>query len=310
MIRRAPLPVAIACLLAATLFWAINYVIGSSVVTRVDPVTLTLLRWCIAVVPLVVLAQLIERPDWRAVARRWPMLLAMAVLGMVGYNLTLYWALRFTTPVSASLINAINPALIALIAALLLRERLGWRRVVGMLVGLVGVLLVITRGSWQAILAREINPGDLLMILAISVWTGYTLLGRRLHGVPPIASTAAQAALTIAVMLPVAAVTGIHPPSRPEDVTAIIVIGLLPSVGSYLLWNVALRRIPASAAGVFLNFIAVFTVAISVVLGTRAGLPELLGGALVLGGVALASLSTSWRTRTPPDSGDATERSG
>lgn len=291
MTRRAPLLVAISCLVAATLFWAVNYVVGAGIVDAIDPASLTLLRWCIAVIPLLLLAQAIERPRWREVVSRWRMLLLLALLGMVGYNLALYWALTFTTPVSASLINALNPALIALVAALLLREPLGPRRIVGTLLGLLGVLLVITRGDLGTLLARQLNAGDLLMLVAIAVWTAYTLLGRRLAGsVPPIASTAAQAVITVVVMIPVVAVSGLTLPAAPETLGALLVIGVLPSVGSYLLWNVALRRIPAPTAGVFLNLITVFTVAISLALGETIGVGEVVGGVLVLGGVAVASL--------------------
>lgn len=287
---RVGLGVAVVCLVAATAFWAVNYVVGAAVVDELGPVGLTLLRWSIAVLPLFALAQLIERPDWRAVLRHWPRLLVMAALGMVGYNLALYAALRFTTPVSASLINALNPALIALVAAILLRERLGGRRIAGILLGLIGVALVLTRGSIAALTARELNPGDLLMLVAITVWTAYTLLGRRLRAVPPVASTAVQAAMTVAIMAPVGLLTGMVLPASAGSWTALVVIGILPSVGSYLLWNVAVRRISAGSAGVFLNLITVFTVVASLLLGGTIGWAQVVGGILVLGGVALTVL--------------------
>ncbi|WBU39011.1 DMT family transporter [Homoserinibacter sp. YIM 151385] len=296
MTSRPRVGVAIACLVAATLFWAVNYVVGAGVLGEIDPVSLTLLRWLIAVAPLVLLARAIERPDSRTVLRRWPALLGLAALGMLGYNLALYFALQFTTPVSASLINALNPALIALVAALLLRQRLRPRTLAGLGIGLVGVLLVVTKGELAAVLGRSLNPGDLLMLLAIAVWTAYTILGRRLQDVPPITATAAQAVLTIGLAAPLALFGGFRLPATAEGMWAVAVIGVLPSVGSYLLWNTALRTIPAATAGVALNLITVFTVAISLALGARVGPGEVLGGVLVLGGVALASWPAGGRS--------------
>ncbi|MFE2140505.1 hypothetical protein ACFXA3_01875 [Streptomyces sp. NPDC059456] len=53
-------------------------------------------------VPLFVLAQLGERPDWRVVARSWPRVLLPAVFGFVAYNYLLHTALQYTDAVNAS----------------------------------------------------------------------------------------------------------------------------------------------------------------------------------------------------------------
>src|ERR1700712_519003 len=109
-------------LVAAALLWAGNYVVGGAAVHAMNPIALTWFRWLLAAVPL----------------------LLLAVLGVAGYTLFLYSALEFTTPLSASLINAANPAVMVLLAALLLRERIGAAAAAGLVLGLVGVLLVIT----------------------------------------------------------------------------------------------------------------------------------------------------------------------
>jgi drug/metabolite transporter (DMT)-like permease len=293
--------VAALCLVGATAFWAGNYVVGESAVDSMDPISLTLLRWAIAVGPLLVLAQRFERPDWRAVLRRWPLLLLLSVLGMAVFPLALYEALRHTTAVNAALITAVNPAMITLVAVLVLREMLGWRGWGGLALSLVGVLVVILAGSGTALTEIEVNVGDLLVLVAIAAWTAYTILGRRLGGVPPITATAVQAGLAVVVLLPVASVTGLTLPADPPSLWALIFIGVFPSVGAYLLWNVALRTVPASSAGVYLNLITVFTVAAGLFLGTTIGPLQVVGGAMVLGGVILTSRD---RPRAATTSGD------
>ncbi|MFC0678367.1 DMT family transporter [Lysobacter korlensis] len=280
---------AVLCLVGATAFWAGNYVIGEAVVDVIDPLSLTLLRWAIAVVPLVLLAHFIEHPDWRAALRRWPLLLVLALLGMAAFPLALYEALRHTTAVNASLISAVNPALITLVAVLVLRELLGWRGWSGIALSLVGVVIVILAGSGSTLTAVEVNLGDLLMLVSIAVWTAYTILGRRLHGVPPITATAIQAGMTVAGLTPVAAVNGISLPTEAPSVWALLFIGIFPSVGAYLLWNLALRTVQASTGGVFLNLMTVFIVAAGLLLGTPIGGMQVLGGLLVLGGVILTA---------------------
>jgi drug/metabolite transporter (DMT)-like permease len=273
----------------ATLFWAGNYVVGAIAVRSMSPFELTFLRWALAVAPLVVIAQLVEKPDWKAVLRRWPLQLGLALTGMLGYTLFLYAALQHTTAVNASLINALNPAMIAVLAALLVRDKLTGRGLAGIAVGLVGVMVVIVDGDLAGLLTRSYNTGDLLMLAAILVWSLYTIYGRGLSGVPPIASTAAQAGIAVVVMLPFAPAMHLSWPAEPSAVASLLYIAAFPSVGSYLLWNAALRKVRPGRAGVYLNLITVFTVLISAVLGTRLGLPQLLGGLLVFAGVLLVA---------------------
>ena len=279
---------AVALLVLATLFWAGNYLVGEQVVAAVDPLSLTWWRWALAAVPLVVVAQVLERPDWRAVARHWRPLLLSGVIGVAGYPLLLYAALQHTSAASASIINAANPALIVVAAVLLGQAAAGWRTWTGLGLGLVGVLLVLTRGDVDRLLALTFNLGDLLMLVAVVAWTAYTLLGRRL-GVPALTSTAVQVVLTTLALTPVALVSGLTVPPDAGSWWSVLYIALGPSIGSYVCWNLAVTRVSPTVAGVSMNLVTVFTLAIAALLGRPPTLVQLVGGALVVGGVLLTS---------------------
>ena len=81
------------------------------------PSSLTWIRWALALIPPSIVAKLIEKPDWRAALKHLPLLTLLGVLGITGFSLLLYYALPFTSPLNASLINAVNPALIVVMAA-------------------------------------------------------------------------------------------------------------------------------------------------------------------------------------------------
>ena len=242
----------------------------------------------LAAVPLVVVAQVLERPDWRAVARHWRPLLLSGVIGVAGYPLLLYAALQHTSAASASIINAANPALIVVAAVLLGQAAAGWRTWTGLGLGLVGVLLVLTRGDVDRLLALTFNLGDLLMLVAVVAWTAYTLLGRRL-GVPALTSTAVQVVLTTLALTPVALVSGLTVPPDAGSWWSVLYIALGPSIGSYVCWNLAVTRVSPTVAGVSMNLVTVFTLAIAALLGRPPTLVQLVGGALVVGGVLLTS---------------------
>lgn len=273
-------------LILANLFWAGNFVVGQAALDTLDPLQLTFWRWALAALPLVVLAQVLERPDWAAVLRRWRVLLLLSVLGMSGYTLLLYSALQHTSALNASLVTAANPALIVVLSVVLLRERpraLGWA---GIGLGLAGVLLVLSGGDLGRLLTFSLGAGELLIVAAITVWALYTIIARRLP-LPAITATAVQVAMAALVLAPVALATGAGLPGTASGAWSLAYIAVFPSLGSYLLWNLALKRTSAANAGNYLNLIAVFTAVITVLLGQPITVPQVLGGVLVITGVLL-----------------------
>ncbi|MFP4977551.1 DMT family transporter [Paenibacillus sp. CN-4] len=285
-------------LILANLFWAGNYVFGKYVVAELSPVQMTFMRWLIAVLVLFPIAQMIEKPDWRKIWRAWPLLLLLAVLGVAGYNFLLYEALQYTTSLNAALVNAMNPALIVLVSALVLKERISTTRGLGLVLSLLGVLLVLTEGHLSRIFQINYNAGDLLMLLAITVWTVYSILGRRTRDLPPIASTAVSALLAVLLVFPFALASGLSFHLSPRAAAGILYIGLFPSVGSFICWNSAIRVVGASRAGIYLNLITVFTAVFSVLSGNPVTWAQGAGGLLVFAGVYLASVAGSWRPHT------------
>lgn len=275
-------------LILANLFWAGNFVVGQAAMQTMEPLQLTFWRWALVAVPLLLLAHAVERPDWRSALRQWPVLLLLSALGMSGYTLLLYSALGHTSALNASLVTAANPALIMILGVVLLRDRprpLSWA---GIGLGLLGVLLVLTGGDVQRLLTFSFNTGELLIVGAITVWGVYTIIARRLN-IPAITSTAIQVAMAALTLSPLALATGAGLPATPAEGWSLAFIALFPSLGSYLLWNLALKRTSAANAGNYLNLIAVFTAAITVALGQPITVPQVAGGILVISGVLLTS---------------------
>lgn len=283
-------------LVLATLFWSGNFVVGQAAVASMTPLDLTFWRWTLAALPLLALAHFVEKPDWRAVLRRWPVLLLLSALGMSGYTLLLYGALGYTSAMNASLITAANPALIVVMAIFLLGERttrLGW---LGIGLGLLGVLLVLTRGELQRVFSLSINTGELLMIGAIVVWGSYTIIARRLD-IPAIAATAVQVTMATVTLAPFALAMHVRLPETPAEGWSLAYIAVFPSLGAYLFWNLALKTTPPGTAGNYLNLMVVFTAVITVALGTPLTLVQVAGGIMVVAGVLLTGIKGQAKLR-------------
>ncbi|UTT71072.1 DMT family transporter [Arthrobacter sp. DNA4] len=291
--------IALLSLLGATLFWAKQLRGGRRAVHSIDPLSLVFLRWAIALVPLLLIAQLVEKPCWRSVAAAWPWLLALSVCGLLGYNLLLYFALEHTDAFNASLINAFNPALITLAAAVFLRERLTPMAVVSVVMALTGVLIVISGGNVGRLATAGFGTGKVLMVGAVVVWTAYTVVGRLAPKIPPITATAVQAAVAVALLAPVRfAPGGLAFPGTGSALASLLFIAIFPSVLSYVLWNRALTVLPAAGAGVFLNLITVFTAVLTILAGQVHTAAQFVGGAIVVGGVIVTN-ARAFRRKNP-----------
>ncbi|WP_018133155.1 DMT family transporter [Effusibacillus pohliae] len=277
-------------LVLCNLFWAGNYVFGKYVVADVTPLWITFSRWLMALVALLPIAHFFEKPDWRQAAKAWLPLLSMGILGVIGYNLLLYSALVYTSATNAALMNALNPGVIVLFSVFLLRERISGFQAGGFVISLIGVLVILTKGHLAQILQTRFNFGDLLMIAAVVVWTVYSIIGKRLSGVPPITATAVSTLWATVAMAPFALA---HPVAA-SHISRLAVIGILymvifPSIGSFVFWNVAVRMIGVSEAGIFLNLIPVFTALLGLLLGEPISWAQIVGGLLVFVGVYLTT---------------------
>jgi drug/metabolite transporter (DMT)-like permease len=239
-----------------------------------------------AAVPLVLIAWMIERPDWRLALREWKLHLVQSLLGLTGYTLLIYAALMLTGAVKASVISAINPATIALAAAILLHERLNRVQVAGIVVAFVGVTIVLTGGDLGALVAQGFSAGDLLVIGSVLTWTFYSLISRRLR-TPAITATAVQAVFAVVTMLPLVAITGVGLPTEPAGMLGLAYIVVFPSIAGYALWNIGTSKVGPAKAGVFLNLLPVFTVIIALAFGATLEPAAAIGGLLVIAGVYL-----------------------
>jgi drug/metabolite transporter (DMT)-like permease len=285
-------------LVLTNLFWAGNYVFGKYVTAEISPVWITFSRWVLALCALLPMAILLEKPDWSKVKRSWLPLLLMGLFGVVGYNLFLYEALAYTSPLNAALVNSLNPALIVLCSLYLLRERMTGKQYAGLTLSLIGVLITITRGDLALLADFQLNKGDLLMLLAITVWTLYSVIGKRLADIPPITTTAISALLAVLVLLPFALASD-FPFGHVSKLSliGILYMAVFPSVGSYLLWNMAVRVTGANRAGITLHLIPVFTALLGFVLGEAMSAAQLIGGVLVCTGVLLTTGTASQRQK-------------
>jgi drug/metabolite transporter (DMT)-like permease len=285
-------------LLLIVALWASFPATSKLAFTVMPPYLLTTLRCTIA--SLFLIALLVRSGDASARALGWHDLPAFAVLGatgIVGSMALSYLGLYFTTASNAIIIQTSTPVLVAVGARVYLGERLRPVQWAGVALSAVGVLAVITRGRFAALRVTDLHAGDLIQVLGICGWSLYTLYGKRVltRYSPLVATTAAYATGTL-MLVPVTVLTASRfPPPVFGSVLGWTVIAYHAVLGAiaHVWWYRGVETVGASRAAIFMNVQPVLGIALAAALtGEQVGVWQVVGGALVLGGVVL--------TTTPP----------
>jgi drug/metabolite transporter (DMT)-like permease len=186
-----------------------------------------------------------------------------------------------------------GPLITALLAAPLIGERVSRWQIGGTALSLTGVMALISGGRLRFWRAMDSGVGDLIVLGAVSLWSLYSVLGRRAMEHRSALSASAFSVLLGLPALALAAAWEIHTGSfvfTPRLILPVLYIGIAPGVVGFLSWNAGVRRLGASGAMVFYNTLPLYGALLGrFLLGESLGLPHLVGGALIVGGGLLAA---------------------
>jgi drug/metabolite transporter (DMT)-like permease len=234
----------------------------------------------------------------RAVIRQhWRSILALATFSVGAFNSLLYLAAMTTSAINIALINATIPIMVALLAWLLLGDRTRPLQALGIGLAIIGIITVVARGDLSVLTGLQAQPGDLLMVLAVSSWGLFSvLLRRQAVPLPPLTFLTVQIATGAAVIFPfyltdLVFISGGFELNR-STALPMMYFAIFPGILAYGFWNHGVHRIGPAKAAIFMYLTPVFaSVLAGIFLGERLGPPHLIGGGLILAGLLLATRS-------------------
>ena len=262
---------------------------GKLAVEDVTPFTVAATRFTLATLLLAVWAS--RRGGFVRPARRdLPLVLALGATAVAGYNALFLYGLELA-PASdgAIIVPGLAPVFSMLIAWPVLGERIGGRRMAGLLLAFAGVAAVIQPSGG---VDRDRALGALLFVAGAACWGIYSVLGKSATARFGAVTATLYATATGALML-IPFSIGESGWSKLADgdaaaLVSILYLAVFGTVLAFVLFYEGVSRIGASRATAFALLVPIFGVLGSVlVLGESIGAGTLVGGVVILVGLWL-----------------------
>ncbi|EJM99348.1 putative permease [Phyllobacterium sp. YR531] len=282
-------------LLITAFLWGGNAVAGKFAVGHVSPMLLTVLRWLFAFLIVVAFSNRQLQQDWHVLRKHLVLLAALGGFGFTVFNMALYSALNYTSAINVTIEQAGIPMVIFIANLLLFGTKVRLGQIFGFSLSLIGVALTAGHGSLANLSSLKVNFGDALMLIAILVYSGYTVA---LRFRPEINWQSLMAAMTFFAFLTAVPFaiwewnTGAAVLPDTTGWAVIIYTAVLPSIAAQVLFIKGVEYIGANRAGLFINAVPIFGTFLAVFLLGEAFQPyHAVALVLVLGGIWIAELS-------------------
>jgi len=228
---------------------------------------------------------------------RHPVVWILGFLNAVSFILQ-HAGLAFTTASKTSLLVNFNVVFVTGLSYIFFRERLGPRKIAGVLLG-VGGVVVLETGLDISFLQHGEIIGDIMVFSAGFTWALYVLFTKR-----AVDTNFNYLDLSIAVIIttvpflifPLPFVNSTQPIAA-ASWGGILFLGLVTTLPPLIMWSRALKNVTATVSSILLLFEVLFAVLLSVVaIGETFLVIYVFGGAMILAGGILATSSSDKRT--------------
>jgi drug/metabolite transporter (DMT)-like permease len=275
------------------LFWAGNAVVGRLAAGHIPPVTLAFLRWSLAFFTILPFAWGHLMHDWGAIRERLGTMVVLSITGIGAFTSLQYWSLEHTQALNTLLLQSAAPLVVAVWSLILLGVRLTLAQAAGVMLSLTGVLVILLHGDITALASIQFNKGDIIFSVALVIFGFYSVLTLKrpqIHGLSFVAFTFGCGA---ACLIPPLIWELLSRPVMALDTANLLTlfyVAVFPSTIAYLCFNRGVQLIGANRAAPFFHVVPVFGSVMAIVfLGERPQLFHIIGFALVLTGVFVAS---------------------
>ena len=247
------------------------------------------------------LASLVIAPfSWRyfvrdlpVIKKHLPILLLLAFLGVGSFNTLLYSGLQYTQALNSVLLQTLLSAIVLVLSRVLFGVKIRALQVLGVAIAFIGAAIIIFKGSLTTLLNFRLNPGDIIILLAVVLYAGYTVLLQKRPKIHPLSFVFATFILGAPMILPFYVFESVT--VRPVHLNSLTLLSFLyvaifPSILSYLFYNRGVELVGANQAGLIAYMSPVFGTVLAIVfLGESFKVFHAFGILLIFLGVFIAT---------------------
>lgn len=285
-------PLDILLAVSVPVIWGLGMTFAKAALGQFPPILLMTLRFALTALALVWFV----KPPWPLMGR---IFVITAIGATLQYSLT-FTGLRDLDVSTAALVVQLEVPFGALLAAIFLKDRLGWRRAFGMALAFVGVVLIAGAPKVQANLVPLF-----LVVGGAFTWAVAQVMIKtlgRVGGFTLIAWTAVFATPQLLVSSLVFETGHVEAIQAADWVVwgAVIYLGLVMTALGYAIWYHLLGKFQVTQVMPFLLLLPVVSVLGGVfILGEEVTLLVAAGGAIVIAGVAIIILAKQRPEESP-----------
>jgi drug/metabolite transporter (DMT)-like permease len=252
----------------STFFWAGAFIAGKLSVPFIPAFTLTFLRFFIATIILYFVVKSKDKSHYKLTKKDVPIFLFTGIVGMFGYHVFFFTALKYTTAINSSLIGATNPIITTILCIIFLKDKITFKRAIGIFLSFLGVFLTITNANLSTMHSLSLNKGDLIMLIAVCMWAAYSVFSKKvMHKFTPLILTFYSFLFCTVFLIPFVIY------ERPwmfitkvpyYSFLAVAYMSIFASVIGYLVQQMSIKQIGPSKTSIFINLVPIFSILLSI----------------------------------------------
>lgn len=283
---------AVLCFIAAA-SWGAMFPVAHAAFQYIDPFYFTIIRYVAVTVILVVILFWREGKEAFRFEGKGAKLWFFGTMAFTVYNLLIFWGedlLGQPGVMIASIMESLMPMISIVIVSILYKRLPQKFTLICVLIAFVGAILVITNGNVQIFFRAADNfVPSLFIFIAVIGWVVYTMGGAEFAGWSALRYSTLSCLLgtiTAAVIVGVLTLVGYISVPTVEVLTAtsphLLFMIIFPGVIALVGWNVGVKIISPLNALLFINFVPITTLTISIVQGHSVTIYDIIGTTFII----------------------------
>jgi len=277
-----------------TIVWAFAFPFIKIGLAELSFVNLTVMRFFVVCVVLLLILLFQQKGFSKLQKRDIIPIFLLGFFGVIVYHFGLNYGEQFISPAAASLIIATVPIQIIILSTIFLKENIGFKKIVGIIIALSGVVIISIWGKAGSSLYVEYISGASAVLIAATMSALYTIAGKKL--------LIRYSALSLTVYAMLLGSLGLIPFINSSLLSqilkmsikgwlSIIFLGIFSTVIGYGIWYTILKIRSASEISIYLYAIPVLSTIIShFMFKEKITLMFIFGGFLVIAGLVIVNL--------------------